>query len=207
MTDYIDFYTESELGGSIDDILEIEGINRVKELSRQLRTLFNYKAEVIQYRFQVTAPSNHDLKSNCAISKFYTQKREIESLSQEFISLLNNIKRDDTSLEQEIYNLHFKKNLKKLQNLSYVTEKIFTLIHVFSEDNIHDHPKFLKFIVVLTQHLCFVRKCLNVECYPFYEELEINYRNLEKELEYLLGDVLNVKNTSSKQKREERLIS
>jgi hypothetical protein len=79
MTDYIDFYTESELGGSIDDILEIEGINRVKELSRQLRTLFNYKAEVIQYRFQVTAPSNHDLKSNCAISKFYTQKREIES--------------------------------------------------------------------------------------------------------------------------------
>lgn len=82
MSDYIDFYTESELDDLIDDIFEIEGVNRIKELSRQLRTFFNYKAELIQFRFQPDVPKDHfpnKISTNC---KFHTQKREIESLSQ-----------------------------------------------------------------------------------------------------------------------------
>lgn len=207
MNDNIDFYTESELDVLFSDIYEIEGVSNIKELSRQLRTFFNYKAEVIQFRFQANVPFNHIPKNNCAKSKFYIQKQEIESLSQEFISLVNSIKRGGTTLEQELYYLHFEKNPTRLKRLSRVVEKIFTLIHELSEKNIHDHPKFLKFIMVLAQHAFFVRKCLNAKFYSFYEELETNYQNLEKELEYLLEDVPNVKNTSSKQQREERLKS
>jgi len=207
MTDYIDFYTRSELDDLIDDILEIEGINKVKELSRQLRTFFNYKAEMIQFRFQANVLSNHFPNKDSTNSKFYIQKREIESLSQDFISLLNNIKRNDTTLEQEIYYLQFEKNSTKLNKLSTMTEKIWNLIHSFSEQGIHAHPRFLNFLVILAQNTCFVKKCLNAEFYPFYEELEINYYNLEKELNDLLGEVSSVKNRSTMKRREEGLLS
>ena len=123
MKDYIDFYTESELNDLIDDIYEIEGVNRIKELSRQLRTFFSYKAELIQFRFQANVPKNHFPNKDSANSRFYPQKREIKLLSQEFISLLNNLKRDETTLEQEIYYLFFGKNSIKLKKLSIITDK------------------------------------------------------------------------------------
>ncbi|MHA1104357.1 MAG: hypothetical protein ACTSPN_01415 [Promethearchaeota archaeon] len=197
MTDYIDFYTESELDDLFSDIYEIEGVRKIKELSRQLRTFFNYKAEVIQFRFRSNVPSNHDPNKSCTNNTFYTQKQKIESLSHEFISLLKSIKRDDSTLEQEIYYLHFDKNPIRLNKLSNVTEKISSLIHSFSEGSIHDHPKFLKFIVILSKNIIFVKKCLNAEFYAFYDELEINYGNLGKELRDLIGEVSGMKNASS----------
>ncbi|MHA1625677.1 MAG: hypothetical protein ACTSWH_11165 [Promethearchaeota archaeon] len=207
MTDYIDFYTESELDDLFSDIYEIEGVRKIKELSRQLRTFFNYKAEVIQFRFRSNVPSNHDPNKSCSNNTFYTQKQKIESLSHEFISLLKSIKRDDSTLEQEIYYLHFDKNPIRLNKLSNVTEKISSLIHSFSEGSIHDHPKFLKFIVILSKNIIFVKKCLNAEFYAFYDELEINYGNLGKELRDLIGEVSGMKNASSTKLREERLLS
>ena len=52
MTDYIeDPYIGSEYDDIFNDWYEIEGARKIKELSRQLRTFFNYKAEVIRYRF------------------------------------------------------------------------------------------------------------------------------------------------------------
>ena len=207
MTDYIDFYTESELDALFNDIYEIEGVRKIKELSRQLRTFFNYKAEVIQFRFQSNVPSNYDPNKSCTNNTFYTQKQKIESLSHKFISLLKSIKRDDSTLEQEIYYLHFDKNPIRLNKLSNVTEKISSLIHSFSEGSIHDHPKFLKFIVILSKNIIFVKKCLNAEFYAFYDELEINYGNLGKELRDLIGEVSGMKNASSTKLREERLLS
>jgi len=206
MTDYIDYYTESEFDVLFSDIYENEGVSKIKELSRQLRTFFNYKAEVIQYKFRAYVPSDNSSNTNCTNNQFYTQKREIELLSQEFISLLSNIKRDDTTLEQKIYYLHFDRNLMHLKKLSSVTDKIWNIIHSISEQGIRDHPKFLKFIVLLARYGCFVKKCLNAEFYPFYEELEINYCNLEKKLNVLFGDGLSVKNSNTIKLREEGLL-
>lgn len=207
MTDYSDFYTESEIDALFNDIYEIEGVRKIKELSRQLRTFFNYKAEVIQFRFQSNVPSNHVPNKSYTSSTFYTQKQKIESLSHELISLLKNIKRDDSTLEQEIYYLHFDKNSTRLNKLSNVTEKIFRLIHYFSEGSIHNHPKFLKFIFTLAKNIIFVKKCLNAEFYTFYDELEINYGNLEKELGDLLREIPSLKNRSSMKHREGGLLS
>jgi len=53
MTHYIDDpYIESEYDEIFNEWYEIEGIRKIRELSRQLRTFFNYKAEVIRYRFR-----------------------------------------------------------------------------------------------------------------------------------------------------------
>ncbi len=52
MNDYIeDTSFESEFDETIGNLYEIEGLKKIKELSRQLRTFFNYKTEVIKVRF------------------------------------------------------------------------------------------------------------------------------------------------------------
>ena len=52
-----------------------------------------------------------------------------------------------------------------------------------------------------------VKKCLSAQFREFYGELEINYHNLESELEILLGETLSVKIQKPKKKLEERLAS
>ena len=61
------------------------------------------------------------------------------------------------------------------------------LLHYFSEESLHDHPKFLKFNITLAKNICLVKKCLHAQFNEFFEELEINYDNLEGELEDLIG--------------------
>ena len=78
------------------------------------------------------------------------------------------------------------------------------LLHYFSEENIHDHPKFLRFNVILAQHLCLVKKCLNAQFSEYYGELEINYNNLEGELEDLI-EITPIKKQHIKKQLEEKL--
>lgn len=206
MNDYIDFYTESEPNVLLDEIFEIEGISRIKELSRELRTFFNYKAEVIRYRFQTNVLPNHFPNNNHTINTLHSKKQEIESISHNFISLLKSIKKNDTTLEQDIYYLHFDKNTTRLNRISTITEQISNLIHSLSEQGIHNHPKFLKFIVTLAKNVCFMKKCLKTEFYMFYDELEMNYQNLNRELAELLEGVTNLKKKKVIKCREKGLL-
>ena len=203
MTHYIeDSDFRSEYDGIFNDWYEIEGVRKIKELSRQLRTYFNYKTEVIRYRFR----SNSISLENETITKFFTQKQKIESLSNEFITLLKCIKKYGQTLEQGIRSLFFGDNKTLLNKLLEITEKVSILIHFFSEKSIHDYPRFLKFIVVLEKNICLVKKCLLVQFSEFYGELEINYHGLEVELEDLI-EVTPIKKKQSKKQLEERLTS
>ena len=125
MTRYIeDPYIESEYDEIFNDWYEINGVRKIKELSRQLRTFFNYKAEVIRYRFR----SNLFPTKNCKNTKFFTQKQKIESLSHEFISLLKKIKKNGQSLEQGIRSLYSNNSKTRIKELSVITEKLSIFI-------------------------------------------------------------------------------
>jgi len=203
MTNYIEEqYIHSEYDDMFNDWYEIDGIRKIKELSRQLRTFFNYKAEVIRYRFR---PHPILIKKNVS-TKFFSHKQKIESLSKDFITLLKNVKKSNQTVKEGIQSLFFNKNKAKLQKLLDLTEKLFLLIHYFSEESIHDHPKFLKFITVLAQNTSLVKKCLNAQFSRFYEELENNYNHLEGEMEDLL-EKEPTKSRRSKTQLEEKLRS
>jgi hypothetical protein len=202
MTGYIeDPYIGSEYDDLFNDWYEIEGARNIKELSRQLRTFFNYKVEVIRYRFRSTP----NLTENDTNTKFYSRKQEIESITREFIILLKNLKKNGQTLEQGIQSLYFENNKLQISKLLVITEELSMLIHYFSEESIHNHPKFLKFIVILAQNICLVKKCVFSQFREFFEELEIYYNNLEGELEFLLEVTPNVKNRKLKKQLEERL--
>lgn len=204
MTDYIN---DSDFGTEYDEIFndwyEIEGARKIKELSRQLRTFFNYKTEVIRYRFR----SNLISLDNKSTTKFLTRKQKVESLSHEFITLLKKIKKQGHSLEEGIQSLYYENNKTQIDKLSAITEKLSILIHIFSEVNIHDHPRFLKFVVVLAKNICLVKKCLYAKFREFYKELEINYHGLEGELDNLLEPTPRDKIKKSIKQLEERLTT
>ena len=203
MTYYIkDSYIGSEYDDIFKDWYEIEGARKIKELSRQLRTFFNYKTEVIRYRFQ----SSPNLAENETNTKYYSRKQEIESLTHIFIIMLKKLKKNGQTLEQGIQSLFFDNNKTPLNKISEITKKLSTLLHYFSEESLHNHPKFLKFNVILAQSICLVKKCVFAQFSEFFEELEINYNNLEVELEDLI-EVTPIKKEQSKKQLEERLTS
>jgi len=203
MTNYIEnSYIEPEFEEIFNDWYEIEGVKKIKELSRQLRTFFNYKTEVIRYRFR----SKPFPAKNCANTKFFSQKQKIESFTYEYVSILKKLKTNAQTLEQGIRSLFFENNKIQLKNLLEITEKLFVLLHYFSEESLHDHPKFLKFNITLAKNICLVKKCLYTQFNEFFEELEINYYNLEGELEDLIR-TMPVEKEQSKKQLEERLTT
>ena len=196
-------YIELKYEEIFSDWYEIEGARKIKELSRQLRTFFNYKAEVIRYRFR----SSPIFTENDTNTLFYSQKQEIESVTGEFMTLLRKIKKNGLSIEQGIQSLLFDNCKTSLYKLSEITEKLSMLIHYFSEVSLHNQPRRLKFIVVLAQNIILVKRCLNAQFSEFFEELELNYNGLERELEILLENTPSVKIKKPKKQFEDRLTS
>ncbi len=204
MPDYIEEdYNKPEYDEIFYDWYEIKGLVKIKELSRQLRTFFNFKTEIIRLRFRTSLNSWGDGLS----IQFYRQKQEIESLTNDFINILKKIKEINVPLEEAIHSLFFKRNKKRLNYLLELTGKLSKLLHLFSEKNTHLHPNFLKFTVVLVKNISFIKKCLHPKFGEFYEELEINYSSLEKELEHLLENAPSLKINKSKKQYGERLPS
>ncbi|MHA1885043.1 MAG: hypothetical protein ACW96S_08330, partial [Promethearchaeota archaeon] len=138
-----EFFKTSDFELEYDEIswYEIESIRKIKELSRQLRTFFNYKRAVIRYRFQI----NPYIAENYINTKFLDQKREIETLTHGLTTILKKLKSNNQPLEVGIRSLFFNTNKRPINKLSEITEKLFFLIHYLSEENIQAHPKFLKF--------------------------------------------------------------
>lgn len=177
-----DPYLELESEELFLEWYKIEGVRNITELSRQVRTLLNYKTETIKYRFR----SNENTSINQINTKFLNLKQKFESLTLRFIILLRSIKETARTLEEGIQSLLFHSEKSRLKMLEEITDQIFVQIHYFSEENLHDHPVFLRLLVKLTQEACLVKKCIITQSSKFFEELGKNYFNLEKELNILI---------------------
>ncbi len=177
-----DPYLELESEELFLEWYKIEGVRNITELSRQVRTLLNYKTETIKYRFR----SNENTSIKQTNTKFFNLKQKFESLALRFIILLRSIKETARTLEEGIQSLLFHSEKSRLKMLEEITDQIFVQIHYFSEENLHDHPVFLRLLVKLTQEACLVKKCIITQSSKFFEELGKNYFNLEKELNILI---------------------
>lgn len=194
-------YIEYESDDIPYSLYEIHGVNKIRELSRQLRTFLNYKTAMIQYRFRPKTATYPDRVEE----KYKETERSLKQLALKFIKLLANIRGNSFSyeieLERLVFNLAYDKIRKSLlTELKDVTQKLFTTIHKLSEQEIHLHPKFLKFITNLTQEACIVFKILNNWASGFYEELRVNYVQLHDELTLLIPEEYAEKSTVRKHK-------
>ncbi len=182
-------------------LYKLHGVNKIRELSRQLRTFLNYKTATIQYRFRpkvITYPDRLGIKYN-------QTKENLKHLASKFIKLLSTIRGNGVSYEDELKRLIISLSEDKIRkslltNLKDVTQKLFTTVHALSEQEIQLHPKFLKFIANLSQEACKVLKILNGWASGFYEELRVNYLQLHDELTLLIPEELAEKTATRKQR-------
>ena len=202
MADYYDDpYLDDESYENFD--VWYETGNKIRELSRQLRTFLKYKSDVIKHRFcsPFTLPVNRDH------STFLRQKQELHDTAFKFIHILKDIKKNAQSLEQEIQVLAMRFDSTSLKQLIESSNKVFLLIHSFSEQDLHDHPELLHFIVKLAREASVVKKCLDFPLNEFYAELELNYEGLDYELEDLVPEKYSREKLNRKEAIKERVRS
>jgi len=205
----------SYLDIEVDDLdlgwYEIEGVRKITELSRQVRSLLSLKTNTIRYRFR----SNSNISTKLQDIKFYENKKQFESLALRFIKLLNKINGISTrDLEEEIkiifYQVTIKRNhlsISLLKELEDLTFQVFMKIHYFSEQDLYDHPSFLKTLIQIAIEACKTRKNMNFAFSEFYAELGENYHNLEKELISIVPEKVIKKEKRKMKLPSEELIS
>ncbi len=204
-----------DLDLEVDDIVlgwyETEGVRKITELSRQVRSLLNLKTNTIRCRFR----SKSNISTKLQDTKFYENKKQFESLALRFIKLLNKIngisRRD---LEEEIQILLYQVSIKQnqiskslLKELEDLTLQLFMKIHFFSEQDLYDHPLFLKSLIQLAIEACKTRKIMNHASSGFYAELGENYHNLEKDLTSIVPEIGSKNDKRKMKKHSEVLIS
>jgi hypothetical protein len=200
-----DNYDNSYLDDKNDDLIwehqTIDEFNAITEFSRQLRSFLKYKEQVIRYRFRsmVTPSVNHDT------FKFTKDKKELHEAVANFIHILKEIKKDADSLEQGIQYHAITPNSSLIHQLIEVTETLIILIHKFSEQEIHDHPHLLKLLVSMARETCTLKKHLNLDIEEFLSELELDYEELEEELDEMLSQRDNQESKPVKKQLEEKL--
>jgi len=204
-------YLDIEVDNLVLGLYETEGVRKITELSRQVRSLLNLKTNTIRYRFS----SNSNIHAKLKDVTFYENKKQFESLALRFIKLLNKIngisKRDiEAEIQILFYHVTIKRNhsskflLKELEDLTF---QVFMKIHYFSEQDLYDHPSFLKTLIQIAIQVCKTRKNMNHAFSEFYAELGENYHNLEKEFISIVPEKV-IKNEKRKIKRlSEELIS
>ena len=184
-------YIENDSEDLPYNLYEIYGVNKIKELSGQLRVFLSLKAATIQYRFS----SKDNLYLNDNDKRYKVSKRNFKTLGSKFLKLLINVRKSSKSyeveLEQLIKNLLLtgdKVSKGLIAELKKTTEELFTSTNKLSEQDIHLHPKLLRFILKLTQEMCLVNQVLNNWASKFYQELRLNYVQLHNELSLLIPE-------------------
>ncbi len=167
----------------------IEGSERISELSRQLRTFFNYKSVIIRFRYSRTWEGDNTPKKDL-IMKW---EGELFSLSSRHAMLLKSIGVEDRAVAEKILILmervkvqsnNFEINL--LKEIKQLGGEIWKILHILSELEIHRHPKLLQVAIKIACILCSAESAFFWPFSRFYEELKLNYLQLEEELSGLL---------------------
>lgn len=204
-------YLDPEIDEMFHEWYETEGVRKITELSRQVRTMLNYKANIIRFRFRSNSTELLKLQD----IKFHENKKEFETLALRYIKLLNHIKgKIGRDIEKEIQFLLYQLTkkfdsestslLKELENL---THQLFIKIHYFSEQNLYDHPIFLKLLTQIAIETCKTSKSMNHAFSEFFAELGENYYNLEKEITSLITEKRNDEVKKKMKQHSEELIS
>ena len=188
------------------DLFSNEGAERINELSRQLRSFFNYKTAVIQLRYsnpQKIKTLHHkktilELKGKLAslFSQYATKLRLLglkeELLAEKLLSLLEKVKVQPNSSE-----IHILKEIKSLAS------EIWNIIHILSEYEIYYHPQLLNVVIQIINLLCSAQEVYSSLFSEFYKELKQNYIQLGDEITLLLH--LNDENRFDSESKKKRV--
>ncbi len=200
---YDDSYSDEENEDVTWRFQKIDAFKEIEDFSRQIRSLLNYKEQIVKYRFRnsFTLPVHRDL------TQLLKDKDSLRGVALKFINILREIKKNAESIEHGIQNHTMNPNSSILRQLIEVMTKLFILIHKFSEQELHDYPHLLKLVISLAREAYLVKKFLDLDIEEFLLELELSYEGLEDEMEEMLSLRDHIKHAHVQKQLEERLSS
>ncbi len=166
----------------------IEGKERINELSHQLRTYLNYKRASILLICSDSNLSSNILKID-SVQKW--EDRFLSILSQ-YISLIRENEVQNERIKEKIFHLKIKaisqpncQDSILLKNIKQVGNELWKILHILSDLDIHTRPQVLKLSIEILVHLCDAESELNPLFSNFYQELKLNYQQLEREYDHM----------------------
>jgi hypothetical protein len=187
----------------------IEGSERLNELSRQLRTFFNYKNAIIRIRFSGSQESGNSSKNDSIMR----QEDELSTLFFQYTPLLDIIGADEGTIAEKIRCLMEKvrdqpKSLEKdqLKNIKKLGNDIWMRVHTLSTFELHYYPLLLHVVIKIARILCGAESEFFWPFSCFYEELKQNYSRLEEELSGLLHSNEKVQFEANKKKKRVKIV-
>lgn len=180
---------ETDVTSDFLDWYSLEGSNRIFELSRQLRSFLNYKCEIMRIRFSKSNRSELiDMKNPIKI-----RERDLALLFSQYSTLLEKIGIVDGKIAEKIIELIEKVKYKSLEidikhfkEIKTLSKKIWNVLHILSELELHRHPRLLNVIIQIASLLCGSESVYFSPFSDFYHELKLNYLQLEGEISNLI---------------------
>jgi hypothetical protein len=165
-----------------------EGSETINELSRQLRSFFNYKKAVIQLRY--SNPQKIEIQPHRKTILEWEEK--LASLFSQYVSNLRLLGLKEEILAEKLLSLLEKVKIQPncseiniLKENKSLTSEIWKIIHILSEYEIYNHPQLLNVVIQIICLLCNAQEVYSSVITEFYRELKQNYLNLRVELSIL----------------------
>lgn len=202
-------FLEYDVDFEFSEWYSLEGYERIKELSRQLRTFLNYKSSIINLRFSGSQNCNKIIKKD-DINK---RENELFYLSSRFTSLLKTIGGEEGALSEKIRIFIDKVKsqpnnleIKLLKETKLLSSEIWKNLHILSELELHSYHQLLHIAIKVACILCNVEGVFFPVYSDFYRELNHNYLQLENELSALLCLNEHQQFETKKKKRQVRIL-
>lgn len=152
-----------------------EGSSRINELSRQLRSFFNYKAAVIRFRY-LNPQKIENSPNRIAILEW---EGKLASLFSQYVSKIRLLGLKEELFAEKLLSLLEKVKVQPntseitiLKESKYLTSEIWKIIHIVSGLEIYNHPQLLSIVIQIISLLCSAQEIYSPLFSEFYRELK-----------------------------------
>lgn len=163
--------------------------DRITLLSRQLRTYLNNRESTI---LTVCRDNiiNRELTNNHSIQKWEAELNQVyleyNKFLTKFIGSKEDLKMRVLLLAKKAYSQPNSIEAREFNQFLKNRIKLWDLLHILSELEIHTRPQLLKRVLTISIELCNEEGKLNVIIPDFFKQLKLNYQQLERECDQLL---------------------
>ena len=200
---------EEEEDSEFLEWIEMEGSERIDELSRQLNTFFNYKNSIIRLRFSGSREDDNISKKVDIVIRV----KKLYNLFSQYESLLEMIRSGEEPLVERITHLMVKiianpnaLEATLLKEIKKLGDELWIRLHELSTLEFHHQPSILYKAVSIAEVLSNVQGAFFYPFTSFYGELKENYARLEEELSGLLPSNDSIRGEAKKMKSKVKIL-
>lgn len=163
--------------------------NKITVLSRQLKTYLNYRESTILAICR-ESENSLDILKNHSIQKWETELNilylEYCIFLEKYIGPKENLKLKVLMLAKKALSFPNSPEARSFKNFLKNKIRLWELLQILSGLEIHTRPQLLKRVIQILTKLCNDESKFNANVPDFFQQLKLNYQQLEREYDQLL---------------------